>query len=340
MVPGTRALAFVARWFDPSTVSNVFEPLIADWQREWIDSPRPRRTAVWLSGALALTVSIVAATPKVLLAPWPAPGVLRRILTRVVLWTCVLSMLLMFDTFSNWGAPFDARTSAYLMVLLLPSTIVIALPFASATIVDVIRSGVPATREERVAALRCGVALPIVMLMLTGWVFPAANQQYRFVAGRAAQALANAGAIKVPGAPPPGLRELSVIELAQNQALRPKLWPDYQQSWRRAGADAVLTELSSRFSLTLLPVVLMWARWRALQLPRRRWYSSAWPLVLSVPLLYGTYMILRAQERALADLLYLPRCSGPWLALTLMIVAAWVIDNVRRRDHLSYGPVG
>ena len=69
MAPGTRALRFAARWFDPFTVSSVFEPLIADWQRQWIDSPRSRRPAVWISGAWALTVSIVAATPKALLAP-------------------------------------------------------------------------------------------------------------------------------------------------------------------------------------------------------------------------------------------------------------------------------
>ena len=31
----TRALAFASRWFDEATVHRTFEPLIADWQREW-----------------------------------------------------------------------------------------------------------------------------------------------------------------------------------------------------------------------------------------------------------------------------------------------------------------
>jgi len=30
-----RALVFASRWFDGTTVRNTFEPLIADWQREW-----------------------------------------------------------------------------------------------------------------------------------------------------------------------------------------------------------------------------------------------------------------------------------------------------------------
>ncbi len=34
MALASRALAFASRWFDPATVSSVFEPLIADWQRE------------------------------------------------------------------------------------------------------------------------------------------------------------------------------------------------------------------------------------------------------------------------------------------------------------------
>lgn len=33
MMPGTRLLRFARLWFPPSTVSSVFEPLVADWQR-------------------------------------------------------------------------------------------------------------------------------------------------------------------------------------------------------------------------------------------------------------------------------------------------------------------
>ena len=38
-----RALAFASRWFDEATVRRTFEPLIADWQREWHDASGARR---------------------------------------------------------------------------------------------------------------------------------------------------------------------------------------------------------------------------------------------------------------------------------------------------------
>ena len=43
MATTNRALAFVSRWFDEATVRRTFEPLIADWQREWQDASPPRR---------------------------------------------------------------------------------------------------------------------------------------------------------------------------------------------------------------------------------------------------------------------------------------------------------
>lgn len=36
--PGTRLLGLARAWFDEATVANVFEPLVADWQREWADA--------------------------------------------------------------------------------------------------------------------------------------------------------------------------------------------------------------------------------------------------------------------------------------------------------------
>jgi hypothetical protein len=39
----SRALLFAQRWFDAATVQRVFEPLIADRQREWQDASPSRR---------------------------------------------------------------------------------------------------------------------------------------------------------------------------------------------------------------------------------------------------------------------------------------------------------
>jgi hypothetical protein len=51
----TRALAFASRWFDEATVRRTFEPLIADWQREWQDASPSRRARVSLRGLAALS---------------------------------------------------------------------------------------------------------------------------------------------------------------------------------------------------------------------------------------------------------------------------------------------
>ena len=103
MPPGTRALAFVSRWFDPQTVANVFEPLVADWQRHWSDCRPSQRPAAWLGGASALAISAFAAAPRALLAPWPN-RTLPRIVLRVTVWTLALAVLL--------SIPFMPRSAA------------------------------------------------------------------------------------------------------------------------------------------------------------------------------------------------------------------------------------
>jgi hypothetical protein len=75
MPPVTRALRFASAVARPLTVSSVFEPLIADWQRQW-----NRQPAIAPAGRLDQRrmgvdgFELVAATPKALLAPWPAPA--------------------------------------------------------------------------------------------------------------------------------------------------------------------------------------------------------------------------------------------------------------------------
>jgi hypothetical protein len=64
-LPGTRALAIASQWFDPRTVSTVFEPLVADWQRQWLDAAPPKRARTWLHGAAAFCVATVTASPQV-----------------------------------------------------------------------------------------------------------------------------------------------------------------------------------------------------------------------------------------------------------------------------------
>jgi hypothetical protein len=202
--------------------------------------------------------------------------------------------------------------------------VALAFPLAITTIVDLIRTAPRPTRNERIAAVRSAIAACSLMLILAGWVYPASNQHFRVTASRAAT-----GASNGPG-PAPGLRELSIADLSRDESLKSELWRDGRELWPTGRAEAVRSEIASRTSMMVLPIVLMWMRWRALLLPRGRWYSPL-PLVLSALLLFGSYGLLLGQNRALADIVYAPRWTGPFLALTVLVIASRGVDHLRRR---------
>ena len=58
MAPGSRWLAFASRWFDERTVASVFEPLIADYQREWRDEGSSRRVLISIRAMVAFAVAV------------------------------------------------------------------------------------------------------------------------------------------------------------------------------------------------------------------------------------------------------------------------------------------
>jgi hypothetical protein len=315
MPPGSRALAFASRWFAPHTVSTVFEPLVADWQREWQDAKRLRRIGIWIRGAAALLTAIIASSPHLLRAPSP-PGVMRRVITRLMIWTTVATVLNVAPFVRDLGHKLDSGITLYLLVLLLPQALALAFPMAIATVVDVIRTAPRPTRQERITALRLAMAACALMFFLDGWVFPAANQEFRVITTRAVM-----GDTYRRG-PAPGGNELSLVQLTRNWR-RPQLGNPFN-------SDVALRELNKRVYLMLIPVFFIWARWRALSRPRGHWYSAA-PLILAAPLLILFSYTVLAGYRALPDVFYAPRWSGVWLGLAFMIVVTVGIDRVRRR---------
>ena len=102
----TRALAFATNWFDPATVHQVFEPLVADWQREWESTPAPRRWTASLSGLRAFIVATVVSFPRLLLTPAPTP-MMNEIVTRVARYTLLPSLMLIavMSLFLGLGMP-------------------------------------------------------------------------------------------------------------------------------------------------------------------------------------------------------------------------------------------
>ena len=93
MAPGTRALGFASRWFEPALVHRTFEPLIADWQREWYESAPSRRAWVSLRGCLAFLSAAAISTPSVVATPTPYL-LIRRVTARIVVFCLIAADLL------------------------------------------------------------------------------------------------------------------------------------------------------------------------------------------------------------------------------------------------------
>lgn len=59
-LPGTRLLAIARLWSDEATIDRVFEPLVADWQAEYVSAPAAERRRIWFRGLTALFTTSIA----------------------------------------------------------------------------------------------------------------------------------------------------------------------------------------------------------------------------------------------------------------------------------------
>ena len=259
MPPGSRLLFFARRWFDDATVSRVFEPLLADLQREWIDAPPFRRARISVRGSLAFARSVMACVPEVLLAA-PPPGMTRRVLTRIIIFTSVAAIFVSVPIVWNVRDMSRPDTLWLLVLCLLPSSAALAFPFAMPWVIDAIRRRTDPSHVERSAALQVGLIAVVFSTLLLGWGVPLANQAFREVA-----------APEHARPPARGVRELTIAELMADPA---RTTSDATFT-RFGGPGAIRRELNNRATLAILPAVLLWWRWGARERRRQRWY---WPL--------------------------------------------------------------
>lgn len=302
-----RLLAFASRWFDPTTVATVFEPMLADWQREWRDAPPSRRRVIVVRGYAAFATTALASAPRALLFTPTPPAIARRVISRTIIATSAVSILT-FPYLREVAqlAPVQAVT---LSLWLLPSCVLLAFPFAMVSVVDGIRRHKLPNHVERATALRVGLTACIFMLAFGGWIVPAANQQFRVAI--------SAGRLHQP--PRRGVRELSTFELlvAPERATAAETSAPATARWR---------ELNNRISLTLLPALFLWRRWRALDLPSGRWFSPLPVVLATVTVLFG-YAFMRVSDRLAEDVWSLPPGTGAWVPL----VAFAAIGMLRHR---------
>lgn len=302
-------LEFARRWFDERTVANVFEPLLADHQREWLDAAPAARLRVAMRTATAFIIALLTLTPRALfLTPTPAP-ITRRVIARMILFMSVVCGLMMLPFFRDLsGMP---AGELWLVVLfLLPSLVLVAFPFSMGFTVDGIRRHSTPTPHERIALVRTALVAVVFTTVLHGWVVPETNQQLRLTVWGARQ-------------PPPlrGVRELTTVQLIQS--------PWMAQAERQGVRErAIQRELHTRASFALLPAILMWMRWRALQRPSPQWLLPAWlAATASIVVFFGVGFSAPFLERRW-DLM---PGAGAWMPLVLFVSIGLMRDRVVRR---------
>jgi hypothetical protein len=254
----SRSLAFVSRWFDPAIVHGTFEPLIADWQREWSDAGAARRRLISIRWSLAFVGAVLMSSPRMLVFT-PAPeGTTRRVLMRIVIFTGIVTVLEILP-YRSYFQRVPAWQHSALLLSLIPQGLAIAFPLAMTWVADGIRRDRTATAAERVVAVRIGAGAAIVMIALMGWVVPDANQWFR-----------EAVSARYGYRPARAVRETRTPDLIAEATVvsQPEVG-----IWEGTRPTMARSELSKRALFAALPALLLWLQWSAARAGRRRWYS-------------------------------------------------------------------
>lgn len=305
----SRALAFASRWFDEATVRRVFEPLIADWQRQWQDASPSRRRLVAIYGFTAFACAVIVSSPRIALTPVPA-GLTNAIARRVTRFTAIASALLMIPVvieLTRWWMRDASWIRGSLYLLAIPSAITMAFPFAMTGAVDAIQSRELLPHVGRSVLLKLAAFAVVFMVIYSGWVVPAAGQ-----AGRSAMNPAGMGA------PLLRVEELTTFQLVFD--------PDRatvfaQGTYSASRAFSIQSELNKRIVLMVLPVVLLWLRWRAFNLPRGRWIGPL-PWMAATPIAMAAFVAVLVLGFWLEKELRLTPGIGNWLPIAAF--ALWV----------------
>jgi hypothetical protein len=250
----TRLLGITAWLFGADMKQRIFEPLIADWQREFQNASPLRRIGVLLRGLAAFVCAVIVSSPRILMTP-PPPGVADQIATRVVRFMALATVLFMIPPVTEiglWWARGASWTRASLFLFAVPMAMTLAFPFAMTGAVDALRRRDPMPAHvARASVLKLGALAIVVMLIYTGWVVPAASQAAR-------NAMNPAGMSE----PLRSMRELSTYELL----IAPERASVFAPGTYLASQSVSLhRELNQRFALVALPIALIWLRWRARQ---------------------------------------------------------------------------
>lgn len=318
-----RLLAFASRWFDPATVTNVFEPLLADWQREWHDRPVSSwaRARIIVSGASALALSIAQCLltgglrmPRIALVKGAAALVLSTVLL-------VLIQIGLNTQQFRADFPFEMR-----IWMALPLVLPLAVPLAMLPLMMLIRGAGTSAR----AAVILVFTGALLTLATTGWLAPLARGDVRDslheqIELRAA-AREQAGRYSYPWSAVQQIRKETSEQRAQRRVA-------FRSDPRYVANQANLTRPRwnrSTFMMTALSITLGALGWALGGLGRTQlihatgWWALAW---LSMMILDG-----RAQYWVNGGVLRLDRAPD-WLPLLVFALAAIALQIAPAPKH-------
>jgi hypothetical protein len=317
-----RLHAFASRWFDRATVTGVFEPMLADWQREWFDATPSRRRWIVMRGYAAFVATAIVSWPRAAFAPIPG-RLARRIAIKVCLFcACVAAAeagIYLWDPTAYHDAALFVPPASWPYVL--PSLLTLALPFAMVPGVDAIRcfEDLPDHLQRR-AGLKLVFAATLWMVIGGGWLVPAANQQWRVEVAAANPALRDRPPLK-------GARELTTPELF--------VASDAQFPLIRGGERQ--REINLRLSLAILPLLLVWMRWRLLTQGSQAWGVSLSASVIGVGVFAGYFLLVAFDGMVEARLGVRPG-FGLWPTLVVFALAGLAEQRRRRRRSTAAQP--
>jgi hypothetical protein len=317
-----RGLSFASRWFDPATVDRTFEPLVADWQREWYESASSRRPWVSVRAWAAFMCSAAISSPGIIATPTPR-SMSIRVARRIALF-CLFAgggLCIPMTRVVN-GLELGAPLWAGVMLVALPAALAIAFPFAMVIAVDAIRqvTGVP-PHVERAAAVKLGLVAMLAMITVGGWLAPLAGQQWLEVSTPAGWNI-----------PSPSVQQLSTLALLTHPERNTAIVS--RRQYTRAGE--IRRELLQRAMMSAMPAIFVWLRWSTLSQRNRRrfWPLPGWAMTAAVIAVYfATFfsaVILEAEWGLL---------PGTGFVLPVAVFSVWAAIQQGVASRMGRGPV-
>lgn len=307
-LPGGGWLRIAKRWFEPDTIARVIEPMVADWQREYLDAAPVHRRWIAARGHAALLTTVLLTVPQLLIAPLPA-SLTIRMWFRVFMF-CLVVIVIQSGVYFLQPRPMPAIGWFYLV----PAMLTFALPFAMGPAVDAIRCSDAVTPHvARRAVVRLVAVGVLWMVVGAGWIAPQANRRWGQMVD-SANAKHSVEALLT-------VRDLSTYDLV---VAKGGTYPAIRT------AD-LQRELNTRGSLALLPVLLAWIRWRTLELPRERWFSPL-PATVIAAMGASAIILLQAIYGMLGDRLWHGQQLGLWIAMILFPVSHAFVTTWSRRS--------